>query len=77
MREIPIVTARHHAVDQLGLELFETTATFPGRHRTTQLIRFACAESGRDHGEFDHLFLEDRNAERALENAADRIRSSR
>ena len=37
-------------------------------HRTAEFFGFATAETGRDHRDSQELFLEDRDAERSLEN---------
>ena len=45
--------------------VFESTAPFPRGHRTSQFIGFARRVAGGDFGNTHHLFLEQRDAERA------------
>ena len=65
--KVPVVAAGQHAVDEFLLEMLKTAASLPGGHGAAQLIGLATAETGSDHGEFDHLLLEDRYAQGALE----------
>ena len=68
--EFLVVAAFEHAPDEFLLEVLEPSAPAPGRHGAAQLVRLAGRESRRHHGEFDHLLLEDRHAEGALEHVA-------
>src|SRR5262249_52395104 len=70
LRELALVVALEHAVDELVAEFFEAALALPGGHRATQGIGFVAAEAGRDHRELHHLLLEDRHAERAVEHRA-------
>ena len=66
-REFLRVSTRRHSIDQSLLEFFETALAPPCGHRATQAVGFArCKSSGNDR-ELHHLFLENRHAERALE----------
>ena len=73
LRELPVVAAFEHAVDQFALEGLKAPAPLPRRHGAAQLIRLAGGEARRHHREFDHLLLEDRDAEGAFEHLAHRI----
>ena len=61
-----IMAALEHAVNQFGLEVVETTAFLPCGHGASELIRFASAKACGHHGQFNHLFLKNRNAQGAL-----------
>lgn len=56
-----------HALDDLLAILLQVALAFPGRHRAPQFVGLARGEAGRDDGDLHHLFLEDRDAERAFE----------
>ncbi len=64
------VTSLAHTAYQSFLERAESAAAFPGGHRTTQAVRLARRETGCDHRELHDLLLENRYAQRALQNLA-------
>ena len=68
-RELLIVAVVAHAFDQSLLERLETALVFPRRHRAAQPIGLSRSEIRRDDCELHHLLLEDRHAERALQDA--------
>src|SRR6185503_6287733 len=65
------VAALAHAADESLLEWAETALALPGRHRPAQAVRLTARETRCDDGQLHHLLLEDRHAERALEDAFD------
>ncbi len=71
-REVGAVVAGAHAAHQPLLEGLEPATPLPGGHRAAQAIRLARRKARRDHCELHHLFLKDRHAERALQDAFDR-----
>jgi hypothetical protein len=72
-REVLLVAALAHAIDEAALELLEPALAPPCRHRAAQLVGFARGEARGDHRELHHLLLEDRHAERPLQHAAHRL----
>ena len=58
---------RHHAVDELGIDLRHAFARALVPHRAPQLIRLPRRKAGRFDRHAHALFLEQRHAERALE----------
>src|SRR5689334_3104469 len=72
-RERFVVAARAHAVDEPLLEDLQAALAPPRRHRAAQTVGFAGREARGDDRELHHLLLEDRHAERALQNALDRV----
>ncbi len=69
--EFQRVTTLGHALDQPFAQMAEAALALPGGHRAAQVVGLAGREAGGDDGELHHLFLEDRHAERALEDAFD------
>ena len=61
------ITALLHTVDELGFELQQFAVFFPAGHGPAQLIGFAAGKTGRDHCEFNHLFLKNRHAHSAAQ----------
>jgi hypothetical protein len=66
-RELGGVTAFEHAVHDPLAMFFHAAMALPGRHRTTQLIRFARRIAGRHDRQLHHLLLKQRYAEGAFE----------
>ncbi len=66
-----LVAARQHAVDDSSMKGVESAFASPGGHRTAQLIGLARGEPGREDGDLHHLFLKNRDPERALERRTD------
>ena len=56
-----------HALDQAASVFFDAALALPRGHGAAQAIGFGAVKTGRDHGNFHHLFLEDRDAQRALQ----------
>src|SRR5512139_3888244 len=67
--ELVGVAALAHPVLQALLERLEPAFAAPRRHGATELVGLAAREAGRDHREAHYLLLENRYAERALEDA--------
>ncbi len=63
-----------HALAQALMEGRDLAAAAPGRHGAAQLVGLAGRKARRDHGQAHGLLLEDRNAQRALQDLADRGR---
>ena len=64
------VAPRQHAVDELALELLKPAPALPSGHGAAQLIGLAGGEASGDHGQFDHLLLEDGHPQGALQHLA-------
>ena len=62
--EAPLVAARDHALDHLGLEQADGADALEGRHGAAQAVRFARLEFRRHDGDPHRLLLEERHAER-------------
>ena len=73
-REILVISARAHALDEPLLEMPEAAAPLPSRHAPAQLVRLAGREAGGDDGELHHLLLENRHPQRARQHALHRVR---
>ena len=61
------VTPRFHAAQQFFFKRLQSALAVPCSHATPQLIRFPRAEPRSDHRQLHHLFLEDGNAQGALQ----------
>ena len=61
--EIRRVAARHHAIDQLGLEGRDPARVFEGRHRLAQHVGLAVREARAFDRDPHRLFLKERHAE--------------
>ena len=71
--ELDAVAMALHAFLQLDLEVLESAALLPSRHRAAQAIGLAGREAGGHHRELHHLLLEDRHAERASQHLLHRF----
>src|SRR5690606_35387354 len=71
LRELFRIPAAAHALDQLLLEWTKAAAAFPRCHRTPQLVGLAGGKTCCDDGKLHYLFLENRYAQRTLEDRAD------
>ena len=69
LREVAVVTACDHALDHHVLKLVHHAAAAEGRHGLPKPVRFLGRELRRIESDLHRLFLEDRNAQRAFENA--------
>ena len=72
-RELILVAACAHAVDEPPLEVFEPALPPSRGHRTAQLAGLARSEAGSDHRQLHHLFLEDRHAQGSFQHAVHRL----
>ncbi len=72
-RKLLLVPPLAHAGDQLVLESAKATAALPGCHGAPQLIGLAGRETRGNDGELHDLLLENRHAQRALQNTFDGI----
>ena len=66
--ESAIVSAANHAVDEFVAEEMDIAVVAEGRHRAAQAVRLVGRELGGLDGDLHRLFLEQRNAERPLQN---------
>src|SRR6185295_8663004 len=71
--ELRRIAALAHAVLEALLEVLEAALAFPRGHRAAQRIGFARSEARGDDRELHDLLLEDRHAERSLEDLPDRF----
>ncbi|KOT25677.1 hypothetical protein DM52_4833 [Burkholderia mallei] len=67
------IAALEHPRDDPLVILAEIALAFPRRHRPAQRIGLAGREARRDDRDLHHLLLENRNPERALEHAFERL----
>ena len=74
LRELAVVAARHHALDHHVLKLVHHPAAAESGHGLAQPVRLFRGEFCRVEGDLHRLFLEDRDAQRALENARQFVR---
>ena len=72
-RELFLVAAFAHAVDQLVLERTKATPALPCSHCTAQAISFAWCKAGSNHCQLHDLFLENRDTQRALQHTLNLI----
>ncbi len=61
--ELRRIAARHHAADQLGVELVDATCHLERRHRAAELVGLAAGKPGAHHRHLHRLLLEQRHAE--------------
>ncbi|TSE33060.1 hypothetical protein Tchar_01868 [Tepidimonas charontis] len=62
-----VVATLGHAVQQPLLEALELAVAAPGAHAAAQGVGLFGAEAGRQHRDLHHLFLKDRDPQRALQ----------
>jgi hypothetical protein len=62
--EILTVAARHHAADQLVVEMADPAGHLEGRHGAAQLIGLGRGEARADDGDLHRLLLEEGHAQR-------------
>jgi hypothetical protein len=72
-RVVLAVAAAQHALGELLLEGQQLAVAPPVGDGPAQLVRLAAGEARGDHGQADHLLLEDRHAQGALQHAFDRL----
>jgi len=68
---VRVVLLLHQRADLLAVRL-HVAAAAPDRHRAPQVVRFVLLVAGMDH-QLHHLFLEQGNAQRGLQNVPDAI----
>ena len=66
-RELFLIPPRHHAIDQLALEIFHAAIAAERGHGPAQAVGFGRREIGRGNGQLHRLFLEQRHAQRLAE----------
>ena len=61
------VTSFKHAADQALVHMLHAAAARPGSHGAPQHVGLGAAETGRNHRDLHHLFLEDGHAQGAFQ----------